>query len=351
MKQVRVLIVDDSAAIRRLLTTILSEDPGIEVVGSAPDPFIAREKIKALSPDVITLDVEMPRMDGLTFLEKLMRGRPTPVVMISSLTQKGCDATIRALELGAVDFFPKPTLDALAGIEGAAREICDKVKNAARAKVRALAPKAPEQRQVLQGVGQVDLTHKIIAIGASTGGTEAVREILTVMPRTAPGIIVVQHMPPGFTASFANRLDGICEISVKEAQDGDRILPGHALIAPGDLHTEVDLSGAVAKVRVFSADKVSLHRPSVDVMFSSCASKLGKNVIGVILTGMGSDGARGMREMFDVGAFTLAQDEASCVVFGMPMEAIAHGGVCKVAPLSKLAAEILQAARSVQKSA
>ena len=204
---------------------------------------------------------------------------------------------------------------------------------------------------MVRGVGQVDLTHKIIAIGASTGGTEAVREILMSMPRNAPGIVVVQHMPPGFTASFANRLDGVCEISVSEAKDGDRILPGHALIAPGDLHTEVDVSGAVAKVRVYAGDKVGLHRPSVDVLFSSCATKLGKNVIGVILTGMGADGARGMKEMHDAGALTIAQDEASCVVFGMPMEAIARGGVSKIVSLSKMADEILHTTRLVQKSA
>lgn len=351
MKPVRILIVDDSASIRRLLSTVLGSDPGIEVIGAAPDPYIARDKIKALNPDVITLDVEMPRMDGLTFLDKLMRGHPMPVVMISSLTQDGCDATLRALELGAVDFFPKPTIDALMGIEGASKEICEKVKAAARAKVKALPRKLSDAKPVIKGVGQVDLTHKIIAIGASTGGTEAVKAILTQMPRNAPGIVVVQHMPPGFTASFANRLNGMCEISVSEARDGDRVLPGHALIAPGDLHTEIDISGAMAKVRVYAGDKVGLHRPSVDVLFTSCATKLGKNAIGVILTGMGADGARGMREMYDAGAYTVAQDEASCVVFGMPMEAIARGGVSKVLPLGKIAGEILQASRGSQKVA
>jgi len=325
---------------RQLLTTILSADPEIEVLGTAPDPFVAREKIKALHPDVITLDVEMPRMDGLTFLEKLMRGHPMPVVMVSSLTQKGCDTTIQALELGAVDFFPKPCIDTLKGIEVAAQEIQMKVKSAARTSVRAQAPS--QVRASTPNVSKVKLTNKIIAIGASTGGTEAIREVLTSLPADSPGIVVVQHMPPGFTASFAKRLDSLCEIRVKEAEDGDRVLPGHALIAPGDFQTEIKVSGAFASVKVYAGERVSLHRPSVDVLFQSCAQQLGRNAVGVIMTGMGSDGAQGMRLMRDAGASTIAQDEASCIVFGMPKEAIAAGGVGKIVPLNKIAGAMME---------
>ena len=340
----RVLIVDDSAAMRQLLTAILSADPALEVIGTAPDPFIAREKIKSLNPDVITLDVEMPRMDGPTFLEKLMRGRPTPVVLVSSLTQKGCDTTMQALELGAVDYFPKPCVDTLTGVADAADEIRSKVRNAARANVRALSAARPVAAP--PAVGKIRLTNQIIAIGASTGGTEAIREVLSQMPADSPGIVVVQHMPPGFTASFAARLNSQCVIQVSEARDGDRILPGHALIAPGDFHTEVQISGANAQVRVYQGERVSMHRPSVDVLFRSCAKNLGKNAIGVIMTGMGSDGAHGMREMHDAGAHTIAQDEATCVVFGMPREAIEHGGVDQIVPLPKIPEEIIRACQT-----
>lgn len=341
MPKTRVLIVDDSASMRRLLTAILEADPAIEVIGAAPDPFIAREKIKALKPDVITLDVEMPRMDGLTFLEKLMRGHPMPVVMISSLTQKGCETTLQALELGAVDFVAKPEVDTLAGVEAAAAEIREKVKMAARVRVRAhgtSSPSAPSAR-----VSQVKLTHKVIAIGASTGGTEAIREVLTRMPANAPGIVIVQHMPPGFTASYAKRLDGLCEISVSEAQDGDRVLPGHALLAPGDFQMELVVSGAMASVRVFKGERVNLHRPSVDVLFRSVAKTLGRNAVGSILTGMGADGADGLKEMREAGAHTIAQDEATCVVFGMPREAIERGGAVQVLPLDRITAAIIDA--------
>lgn len=347
---IRVLIVDDSAAMRQLLTQILQTDPAIEVIGTAADPYFARDKIRALKPDVLTLDVEMPRMDGLTFLEKLMRGHPMPVVMVSSLTQQGCDVTMRALELGAVDFFPKPTMDTLQGVEGGAAQIIAKVKTAALARVRspdaALKDHAAPPRPGLAGTGVAAfrLTHQIIAIGASTGGTEAIREILTALPADAPGIVIAQHMPPGFTASFANRLNGLCAMRVSEAKNGDRVLPGHALVAPGNLHMEIQRSGAEYTVRVFEAPTVNHHRPSIDVLFDSCAAQAGKNVTAAILTGMGDDGARGLRGLRDSGARTIAQDESTCVVYGMPKEAVRHGGAEKVLPLNRIANELLNLA-------
>jgi two-component system, chemotaxis family, protein-glutamate methylesterase/glutaminase len=318
-----------------LLTTILNSDPAIEVIGTAQDPFVAREKIKLLNPDVLTLDVEMPRMDGITFLEKLMRGHPMPVVMVSSLTQKSCEVTMTALELGAVDFVAKPVVDTLAGIQEAAQELTAKVKAAFLAKIT---PRAVQATRPDPVKSTIKLTHQIIAIGASTGGTEAIRTVLMSLPADSPGIVIVQHMPPGFTKSFAGRLDSHCAIGVKEAEDGDRILPGQALLAPGGLHMAVQRSGAQASVRVFDAEPVSLHRPSVDVLFESCADQMGANVTGVILTGMGNDGARGMKRMRDAGSHTFAQDEATCVVFGMPKEAIAMGGVETILPLNQIAA-------------
>lgn len=350
--KIRVLIVDDSAAIRQLLTRILSSDPAIDVVGHAPDPYFARQKIKDLKPDVLTLDVEMPRMDGITFLEKLMHGHPMPVVMVSSLTQKGQDITLRALELGAVDFFPKPTIDTLTGVADAAQQIIDKVKSAAHARVMrrtmssAGTDTATTVRPSLSAGTQFRLTNQIIAIGASTGGTEAIREVLTRLPADTPGVVIVQHMPPGFTASFAQRLDSLCAIRVKEAEDGDRVLPGHALIAPGNLHTELVRSGANYSVRVFSGPPVNRHRPSVDVLFDSCAAQAGRNVVAAILTGMGNDGARGLRRLREAGARTIAQDEATCVVFGMPKEAIACDGAEFVLPLPRIAGEVLRLAAS-----
>lgn len=354
--KVRVLIVDDSAAMRQLLTAILSADPMIEVVGAAQDPYYARDKIKALQPDVVTLDVEMPRMDGITFLEKLMRGHPMPVVMVSSLTQAGCDVTLHALELGAVDFFPKPTIDTLSGVAEGAAEIVAKVKAAAHARVRRRdASELAATRPTVSHGGVASafrLTNQVIALGASTGGTEALRSILMELPSATPGIVIVQHMPPGFTASFAERMDRCCSIRVKEAEDGDRVLPGHALLAPGNFHMAMRRKGAEYTVRVYQDERVNLHRPSVDVLFDSVAVHAGKNAVGAILTGMGDDGARGLLHMRDAGARTIAQDEASCVVFGMPREAIERGAAEFVMPLHRIAGELIKlASGSVAKAA
>jgi two-component system chemotaxis response regulator CheB len=346
----RVLIVDDSASIRQLLTRILSSDPSIEVVGTAADPYFARDKIRQLEPDVLTLDVEMPRMDGLTFLEKLMRAHPMPVVMVSSLTQHGCDVTLRALELGATDFFPKPTIDTLVGVEDGARQIIDKVKAAARARISATANR-PAPTPAAARSANFRLTHQIIAIGASTGGTEAIREVLMGLPADAPGIVIVQHMPPGFTTSYAARLDNLCAVSVKEAEDGDHALPGHALLAPGNFHMTLHRSGATYTVRLNSAPPVNRHRPSVDVLFDSVAQCVGRNAVSAILTGMGDDGARGMRSLRDAGARTIAQDEATCVVYGMPKEAVARGGAEFILPLQDIAGRLLDLASAPQSHA
>jgi two-component system, chemotaxis family, protein-glutamate methylesterase/glutaminase len=342
----KVLIIYDSALMRQLLTEILSRDPSLEVVGSASDPYVAREKILRLAPDVVTLDVEMPRMDGLTFLEKLMRAHPLPVVMVSSLTERSCETTWRALELGAIDFVTKPKLDVQTGTMQLAQEIIDKVIAAARAKVclsRRVPAIRPEPLLSPPAALSFRATHKVVAIGASTGGTEAIREVLTKLPADAPGIVMVQHMPEKFTASFAERLNSLSKVNVSEARDGDRILPGHALLAPGNFHMEVVRNGAEYRVRVFSSDPVNRHRPSVDVLFASCARQLGNNTVGVILTGMGADGAREMAAMRRAGAHTIAQDEESCVVFGMPKEAIAMGGAEQVLPLDRISGAILRA--------
>jgi two-component system chemotaxis response regulator CheB len=344
MPKIKVLIVDDSALIRQVLQEILSHDPEIEVVGTAADPIIAQQKLLTLLPDVLTLDVEMPRMDGITFLEKLMRVHPMPVLMVSSLTEKACETTLRALELGAIDYVAKPKLDVKAGTLDLAEEIVAKVKAAARARV--FARRAPShERLPAQPVGALlKSTHKVIAVGASTGGTEALVQFLEPLPANAPGIVIVQHMPEKFTTSFAARLNSLSNVRVSEARDGDRILPGHALLAPGNFHMEVLRSGAEYRVRVFVADTVNRHRPSVDVLFASCARHLGSNAVGVILTGMGADGARGMLSMRQAGAHTLAQNEASCVVFGMPKEAIALGGVEEILHLRQMPAAALRLA-------
>lgn len=349
MKKTRVLIVDDSALMRQLVREILEADRTIEVVGVAADPYQAREKILALNPDVLTLDVEMPRMDGLSFLEKLMSGRPMPVVMLSSLTEKGCETTLRALELGAIDFITKPKLDVTTKIDEIASEIVEKVKQAAGARVQRRAAVADrpvyDSAKPVHTSSMITTTHKVIAIGASTGGTEALMEVLTAFPSDAPGTVAVIHMPEGFTKSYAERLNRHCRVTVKEAEDGDRILPGHVLLAAGNFHMEAHRSGAVYSVRVFSAPPVSRHRPSVDVLFRSCAKYLGPNGVGAILTGMGNDGAAGLAEMHASGAYTVAQNEATCVVFGMPKEAIALGAVDDVLSLKQIAPQLLKAAQ------
>ena len=349
MPRIRVLTVDDSALMRQVLATLLAKDPDIEVVGSAPDPYIAREKIKALNPDVLTLDVEMPKMDGITFLEKLMRGHPMPVVMVSSLTETGCETTLRALELGAVDFITKPKIDLREGMEDIAQDLIAKVRAAAVANLKREAlnvrretnPRPPSPFPLRSGSAMIKTTDTIIAIGSSTGGTEAVKQVLEMLPPHTPPILITQHMPERFTKSWADRMNSLCRISVKEAQDGDSVLPGHALIAPGNFHMTLVRSGARYTVRINQEPPVNRHRPSVDVMFASVAQYAGANAVGVILTGMGGDGAKEMLTMKRAGAFTLAQDEASCVVFGMPKEAIKAGAVDKVLPLHEIAGAIL----------
>ncbi len=337
---IRVLIVDDSALVRQLLTEMLSSDPAIEVVGVAADPFAAREKIKRLDPDVLTLDIEMPKMDGLAFLEKIMTLRPMPVVMVSSLTQKGADVTLRALEMGAVDFVAKPRLDLRARLSDRTAELVDKVKAAARARVRG-ATRAPAPAKPTSVGPGYSSTEKVVAIGASTGGVEALRELFCVLPADSPAILVTQHMPEHFTASFAKRLDGMSAVSVREARDGDRVLPGHVYIAPGNKHLELDRSGANYLCRLHDGAPVSGHRPSADVLFSSFAKPAGENAVGVILTGMGKDGAAGLMRMRAAGARTIGQDEKSCVIYGMPKAARLAGGVEVEMPLEKIPKAIL----------
>jgi two-component system chemotaxis response regulator CheB len=353
MAKKKVLIVDDSALVRQMLTEMISSDPDLEVVGTAADPFAAREKIKALNPDVITLDVEMPRMDGVTFLENLMRLRPTPVVMVSSLTQKGAEVTLRALELGAVDFVAKPKIDLAGTLKQYADELLAKVKMAAGANVTrrigsvpAVAPKLSADAVLpsQQRARILRTTEKIIAIGASTGGTEALRELLSAMPPDAPAIVISQHIPAAFSKPFAERLDKTCAMKVFHAEDGQYILPGHVYVAPGDHHLLVERDGARYVCRLSNGPPVNRHRPSVDVMFRSVAQKVGPNAIGVILTGMGDDGARGLKEMLDAGAHTVAQDEASSVVWGMPGSAVKLGAAERVDSLGHIPSVILELA-------
>lgn len=338
MAKIRVLIVDDSSIVRQVLAKALSSDPDIEVVGSAPDPFVARDKIIELKPDVITLDVEMPRMDGVTFLRKLMKHFPMPVVMVSSLTQKGAETTLAALEAGAVEIVAKPVMEKhnLAEITA---ELVDKVKAAARARIRPVNSHPAAARPPITSM--VATTNKVVAIGASTGGTEALKEVLSRMPANSPGIVVVQHMPETFTRAFADRLNALSTISVKEASDGDSVTPGACLIAPGNRHMLLRRSGSRYYVEVKDGPLVCRHRPSVEALFSSVAKTAGKNSIGVIMTGMGGDGAQGMLSMKQAGASTIAQDEESCIVFGMPKEAIKLGGVDKIVPLGKIPEAIL----------
>jgi two-component system chemotaxis response regulator CheB len=350
MAKTRVVVVDDSALVRSLLSAIISRQNDMECVGTAADPLIAREMIRALNPDVITLDVEMPRMDGIDFLGKLMRLRPTPVVMVSTLTEQGAEVTLRALELGAIDFVAKPKIGVADGLRLLADDITDKIRVASKAQLRRPAPAGarPGDRAAapVSAIGRLS-TEKIVFIGASTGGTEATKEVLTNLPPDCPAIVITQHMPAGFTKSYAARLDGLCRIRVAEARDGERILPGHAYIAPGGTaHLSVERSGANYVARVVEGDPVNRHRPSVEVLFKSAARVAGPNALGIMLTGMGADGATAMREMREAGSYNLVQDEASCVVFGMPREAIAAGAAHEVLPLTQIAPRLIERLRS-----
>jgi len=349
VQKIKVLCVDDSALIRSLMTEIINGQPDMTVVATAPDPLVARELIKQHNPDVLTLDVEMPRMDGLDFLEKLMRLRPMPVVMVSSLTERGGEITLRALELGAVDFVTKPKVGIRDGMLDYSEKLADKIRAAARARVRQAAPVQHAPAHAAHApVGAAPLfnnpllsTEKLIIVGASTGGTEAIREVLVPLPPDAPAVLIAQHMPPGFTKSFAQRLNGLCRITVKEAEHGERVLPGHAYIAPGHAHLLLARSGANYIAHLSDEPPVNRHRPSVDVLFRSAAQHAGKNAVGVILTGMGRDGAAGLLEMKKAGAYTLAQDEASCIVFGMPREAIALGAADEIASLPDMSRRVM----------
>lgn len=340
-KKTRVLVVDDSALVRETLTKILESDPEIEVIGTASDPFVAAEKLRTDIPDVITLDIEMPRMDGLTFLRKIMSQHPIPVVIISSLTLKGSQTAIKALEYGAVDIYTKSSMNTKKDLEEATITLCDKVKASAKARLNRKSfskKQVTEDSQVVvtTSLSHLDTTDKVIAMGASTGGTEALRAVLENFPGDCPGIVIVQHMPEMFTKQFAERLDSLCTITVKEAKDGDSVLKGQALVCPGNKHMLLKRSGARYYVQLKDGPLVNRHRPAVDVLFRSTAKYAGKNAIGVILTGMGNDGAKGMLEMKEAGAINIAQDEATCVVFGMPREAIKAGGVDYTLPLEKV---------------
>ncbi len=344
MAKIKLLIVDDSALIRQMLTQIFNSSGDIEVVGTAGDPLIARDKIKALNPDVLTLDVEMPRMDGLTFLRNLMRLRPMPVVMISTLTEKGAEVTLEALALGAVDFVAKPKADVGNSLMEYAEEIINKVRMAAKAKVNALVP-TTRGHGAETGVQPVKrhfkTTDKIVAVGSSTGGTEALKELVRTLPKNAPAMVVTQHLPVAFSASFAKHVDEAGEMNACVASDGQLILPGNIYIAPGDLHLRVARDGARYICRLDDRPPVNRHKPSVEVLFQSVAENVGKNAIGVMLTGMGADGALAMREMKDAGAINIVQDEASSVVWGMPGEAFKQGAAHHVLSLNKIAAQIL----------
>lgn len=343
--KIRVLVVDDSALIRNVMKELINREADMECVGTAPDPLVAREMIKTLNPDVLTLDVEMHRMDGLDFLERLMRLRPMPVVMVSTLTERGSDIAFRALALGAVDFVFKPKMDILRGMEEYGSEITDKIRAAALARVSKTAAVISERLSadaILPSVaGRYSSTEKLIIIGASTGGTEAIKEVLIRLPADVPGILVTQHMPEAFTKSFAERLNGLCRISVKEAEHNERILPGHAYIAPGHSHLLLRRSGANYMTELSRGPPVNRHRPSVDVLFRSAANVAGSNAVGVILTGMGKDGAQGMLEMRQAGAYNFAQDEATCVVYGMPRAAVEIGATHESAPIGDMASRVL----------
>lgn len=351
--KIKVLVVDDSALVRSLLSEIINQQADMVCVGAANDPLVAREMIRELNPDVITLDVEMPRMDGLDFLSRLMRLRPMPVVMVSTLTERGADVTLRALEMGAVDFVAKPRIGVASGLKELASQIVDKVRSAAVARVSrhaGPAPVAPGPAATTQvttsaaaraPLGRLS-TEKVVCIGASTGGTEAIREVLMPLPADSPAIVITQHMPPGFTTSFAARLDSLCRIRVREARDGERLLPGHAYLAPGGRHLRVGRSGSNYVAVVDDSEPVNRHRPSVEVLFRSAAQVLGPNAVGIMLTGMGADGAQAMKEMRDAGSYNLVQDEATCVVFGMPRMAIQCGAAHEVLPLGQMAPRLME---------
>ena len=353
MPKTKVVVVDDSALVRSILTEIINRQPDMECIGAAADPLVAREMIRNLNPDVITLDVEMPRMDGLDFLSRLMRLRPMPVVMVSTLTERGAEVTLKALELGAIDFVAKPKIGVADGIRLLAQDITDKIRIASKAHIRRAPPPAapgaptaaPAKAVTMASLGRAS-TEKLIFIGASTGGTEATKDVLINLPADSPAVVITQHMPPGFTKSYAARLDGLCKIRVKEAQDGERILPGHGYIAPGGFHLTVERSGANYIARVQDGEPINRHKPSVEALFLSAAKVVGPNAIGIMLTGMGADGAKAMKVMKDAGAYNYCQDEASCVVFGMPREAIAAGAADEVLPLNQIAAKVLERLRA-----
>jgi two-component system chemotaxis response regulator CheB len=357
-RKIRVLIVDDSASVRTTLSEIIAADPELEVMATAADPYVAVERIRQEVPDVIFLDVEMPRMDGLTFLRKLMSQRPIPVVICSSLAEAGSDTLMQLLEAGAVDVVTKPRVDTSQFLHESSMRICDAAKAAAHAKLKGIKKPAPQLRveakltadAVLPPLSaaraaslklSIPVTEPIIAIGASTGGTEALRELLEQLPAETPGIVIVQHMPEKFTNAFARRLDTLCGMQIKEAENGDQVLPGHVLIAPGNQHMALRRTGSRYTVEILDGPHVSRHRPSVDVLFRSVAQSAGRNAMGIILTGMGDDGARSLLEMKEAGAYTVAQDEESSVVFGMPKEAIERGAAMKVLPLKRIPAEII----------
>ncbi len=345
LKKIRVLCVDDSALVRSLMKEIINGQPDMEVVATAPDPLVARELIKQHNPDVLTLDVEMPRMDGLDFLDRLMRLRPMPVVMVSSLTERGSEVTLRALELGAVDFVTKPKLGLRDGLVEYSDLIADKLRAAAASRPRQAV--RSEARRPMLTARPFSTTEKLVVIGASTGGTEAIRQVLEPLPPNSPAIMITQHMPAGFTKSFVQRLDSLCAVQVHEAEDGQRVLPGHVYLAPGGVaHMKLARSGANYIVRLEESEPVNRHRPSVDVLFYSAAEVAGRNAVGVLLTGMGKDGAQGMLAMKQAGAVTYAQDEASCVVFGMPREALHIGAADEAVPLSEISERILANAGS-----
>lgn len=355
MKKIRVLVVDDSALIRSLLAEIINRQADMECIGAANDPLVAREMIRETNPDVLTLDVEMPRMDGIDFLGRLMRLRPMPVIMISTLTESGADVTMKALELGAVDFVAKPKIGVADGLLDLSSQIVDKIRIAASARIKRVAqppagvaqgsPKPNGESTPLQAFGRIS-TEKLIFIGASTGGTEAIKEVLTHLPADAPAVVITQHMPQGFTTSFAARLNSLCSLTVKEAVHGERILPGHAYIAPGGRQFWVDRSGANYVAIVQDGEAVNRHKPSVEVLFNSAAKVVGKNAYGVMLTGMGADGARAMRKMRDAGSFNIVQDEASSIVFGMPREAILHGAADQVLSLNEIGPALVSKIRA-----